>query len=146
MILNKLPKLIDRRAKRLGRGLSSGKGAKSGRGTTRHQKARTDIPLYFEGGQAKLVKKYPLLRGKGKNKSVRVKPIIIGFDVLNKFQNGDVVDLSKLFEKGFLKSKLKHPKIKLLSKGKLGKKLTVKLLVSKSAKNAIEKLGGKVEQ
>lgn len=67
--LSNLPKITDKKKKRLGRGLGSGKGAKSGRGITRHQKAREDIPLHFEGGQGRLVKRFPLLRGKGKNKS-----------------------------------------------------------------------------
>lgn len=68
--LSSLPKIVDGRKKRLGRGLGSGKGAKSGRGTTRHQKAREGIPLHFEGGQGRMVKRFPLLRGKGKNKSI----------------------------------------------------------------------------
>lgn len=66
--LSQLPKLVFGRKKRLGRGLGSGKGAKSGRGTTRHQKAREDVPLHFEGGQGRMVKRFPLLRGKGRNK------------------------------------------------------------------------------
>lgn len=66
--LSKLPKIVGKKKKRLGRGLGSGKGAKSGRGTTRHQKARESIPLHFEGGQARMVKKFPLLRGKRRNK------------------------------------------------------------------------------
>lgn len=67
--LSNLPKIIIKRKKRIGRGLGSGKGSKSGRGTTRHQKAREKIPLHFEGGQGRMVKRFPLLRGKGKNKS-----------------------------------------------------------------------------
>ncbi len=67
--LSNLPKITHKKNKRLGRGLGSGKGAKSGRGITRHQKARENIPLHFEGGQGRLVKRFPLLRGKGKNKS-----------------------------------------------------------------------------
>lgn len=67
--LSNLPKIVIKRKKRLGRGLGSGKGSKSGRGTTRHQKAREKIPLHFEGGQGRMVKRFPLLRGKGKNKS-----------------------------------------------------------------------------
>lgn len=66
--LSQLPKIFKNGKKRLGRGLGSGKGAKSGRGTTRHQKAREKIPLFFEGGQGKIIKRFPLLRGKGKNK------------------------------------------------------------------------------
>ncbi|HLC94297.1 MAG TPA: hypothetical protein VJH96_01915 [Patescibacteria group bacterium] len=68
--LSTLPKIIEKGKKRVGRGLGSGRGAKSGRGTTRHQRARESIPLFFEGGQNRLVKKFPLVRGKGKNKSV----------------------------------------------------------------------------
>lgn len=68
--LSSLPKIVINKKKRLGRGLGSGKGSKSGRGTTRHQKARTTIPLHFEGGQGRMVKRFPLLRGKGKNKSI----------------------------------------------------------------------------
>ncbi|MCS7092945.1 MAG: hypothetical protein NZL96_00710 [Patescibacteria group bacterium] len=65
---SQLPKIVGKRKKRVGRGLGSGKGAKSGRGTTRNQKAREDIPLHFEGGQGRIVKRFPLLRGKGRNK------------------------------------------------------------------------------
>jgi large subunit ribosomal protein L15 len=68
--LSNLPKSVSKKKKRLGRGLGSGKGAKSGRGTTRHQKAREGIPLHFEGGQGRMVKRFPLLRGKGRNKSI----------------------------------------------------------------------------
>lgn len=66
--LSNLKKIVLKKKKRVGRGLGSGKGAKSGRGITRHQKAREDIPLHFEGGQGRMVKKFPLLRGKGRNK------------------------------------------------------------------------------
>jgi len=69
--LSNLPKIVFGRKKRLGRGLGSGKGSKSGRGTTRHQKAREKIPLHFEGGQGRMVKRFPLLRGKGRNKSIK---------------------------------------------------------------------------
>lgn len=69
-LLSNLPKIVLNRKKRLGRGLGSGSGSKSGRGTTRHQKARESIPLHFEGGQGRMVKRFPLLRGKGKNKSI----------------------------------------------------------------------------
>jgi len=71
--LSNLPKIVAKPKKRVGRGLGSGRGAKSGRGTTRHQKARESIPLFFEGGQGRIIKKFPFLRGKGKNKSKKDK-------------------------------------------------------------------------
>lgn len=142
--LSELPKTASRRKKRLGRGLGSGKGAKSGRGTTRHQSAREDIPLHFEGGQAKITKKYPLLRGKGRNKSVRSKPLAIGFDLLNKFKNGETVDLETLIKKGLVDNKTQKIGVKILANGKLDKKLAVKLPTSSSARQEIEKLGGTV--
>ncbi len=73
--LSLLPKIVNKKKKRRGRGLGSGKGAKSGRGTTRHQKAREDIPIHFEGGQGRIIKKFPLLRGKGKNKPLKSKKL-----------------------------------------------------------------------
>src|SRR5438105_9276682 len=98
--LSSLPKLIDRRKKRLGRGAGSGKGAKSGRGTTRHQKAREDIPLAFEGGQGKLIKRFPLLRGRGRNKSFQPVAQIVSLDDLNVFNDNDEVTVQTLVEKG----------------------------------------------
>lgn len=141
-ILSQLPKIGSRNKKRLGRGIGSGKGSKSGRGITRHQKSRKNIPLHFEGGQARMVKKYPLLRGKGKNKSVRQSALVITLETLNKFRDGASVDRESLVKMNLI-SELNQP-VKILVKGKLAKKLTVKLPVSKSAKKIIEKAGGKV--
>ena len=85
MNLHSLPKIVDKPQKRKGRGYGSGAGAKSGRGTTRHQKARENVPLHFEGGQNKITKKYPLLRGKGRNKSIREQAITLNVSKLERF-------------------------------------------------------------
>lgn len=140
--LSILPKIISRKKKRLGRGLGSGKGSKSGRGTTRHQKAREKIPLFFEGGQARMVKKFPLLRGKGRQRSFKEKPVILTLDYLNNFADGEVISVDMLVKKKIIA----HSKIpvKVLNRGKLEKKLIVKLPVSIGAKKAIEAKGGKV--
>lgn len=140
-ILSQLPKIGRRNKKRLGRGIGSGKGSKSGRGITRHQKSRRNIPLHFEGGQARMVKKYPLLRGKGKNKSVRQSKSVITLEKLNKFKDGASVDRGSLVKMKLIRD-LNKP-VKILVKGKLEKKLTVKLPVSAAAKKIIEKAGGK---
>lgn len=142
--LSLLPKIVHRRKKRLGRGAGSGKGAKSGRGTTRHQAARENIPLHFEGGQGRMVKKYPLLRGKGKNKSVRPRPFVIHTDDLNGFKDGETVDVTTLREKGIVKTNERVIQVKILARGTMEKKLQVTLPVSRSVKVLIEKAGGKV--
>ena len=136
--LSNLPKIVEKKKKRLGRGLGSGKGSKSGRGTTRHQKAREGIPLHFEGGQGRMVKKFPLLRGKGKNTSVFKKPIIINIESLNVFNDGDIVDIKSLVEKGLIEKKQIKFGAKILANGTLKKKLIIKVGLSKSAKKIID--------
>lgn len=143
--LSTLPKIVTHRKKRLGRGLGSGKGAKSGRGTTRHQKARENIPLHFEGGQGRSVKKYPLLRGKGKNKSRSIRPYIVYIKQLSIFNDGDLVNIETLQKKGIISVASKKITVKLLANGDLSKRLTVQLPVSHSAKQKIEQAGGAVE-
>lgn len=144
-ILSNLPKITDKRRKRLGRGIGSGRGSKSGRGTTRHQAAREDIPLHFEGGQNKITKKFPLLRGKGRNKSIVKKPQAINFSMLNKFKVGERIDLESLIKRGLVDERVRKSGVKVVVGGKLDKKLIVKLPVSKPARRVIEKLGGQVE-
>lgn len=142
--LSKLQKLGKKKRKRLGRGLGGGKGAKSGRGTTRHQKARGKIPLHFEGGQSRMVKRFPLLRGKGKNKPKRKKSVIIRLGDLEKVK-GQIVDYPLLIKSGLLKEKKKNMDVKILASGTVKKKLIVRLPVSKKAQKLIEGAGGKVE-
>ena len=143
--LSQLPKIITPKKKRLGRGLGSGQGAKSGRGTTRHQKARETIPLHFEGGQGRLVKKFPLLRGKGKNKSIRAKAIIISFAWLNQLKDDTVIDRKLLQAEKIVAKNDKFSLVKILGNGKLTKKLIIRIPVSQSAKKQIEAAGGKIE-
>lgn len=142
--LSNLPKVVDTRKKRVGRGHGTGKGAKSGRGTTRHQAARTTIPLAFEGGQNKMVKRFPLLRGKGRNKSIQQKPALINLDHLEMFTAGSVVNTESLIQEGIITVRQADQGVKVLSTGSLTKSLTVMLPVSKTAKSHIERAGGKV--
>ena len=141
-ILSQLNPTVEKKNKRLGRGYGSGKGAKSGRGTTRHQTAREDIPLFFEGGQARQVKKYPLLRGKGKNNSVVTHAVAVTLGKLEVFANGDEVTAETLSAKKILRTSVAPKPIKIVAGGTLTKKLVVKLPVSKGAKEIIEKAGG----
>src|SRR3989338_740389 len=137
--LHSLPSIIGKKNKRKGRGIGSGAGVKSGRGTTRHQSARTKIPIHFEGGQNRLVKKFPLLRGKTKNNSVQIKPYVINVEKLNRFAANDVIDLDALVKAHMVVNKAYKTGVKILGNGKLEKALQVALPVSAKAKDQIEK-------
>lgn len=142
--LAQLPQIVIGTKKKLGRGLGSGRGSKSGRGTTRHQKARENIPLHFEGGQNRLVKKFPLLRGKGRNYSRKYNKYVVYSGQLNNLEEGTIVNEESLKKAGLIDQDAKAPVIKLIAKGELKKKLTVALPVSQSVKTMIEKVGGTV--
>jgi len=143
--LSNLTQVNLKKKKRLGRGLGSGKGSKSGRGTTRHQKARESIPLHFEGGQGRIVKKFPLLRGKGKNNSIKKKSFVIDLETLNNLKNNAIVDRALLIKENIITNGNESLPVKILANGQLKKKLIINLPVSKKVKEAVEKLGGQVE-
>jgi large subunit ribosomal protein L15 len=145
-LLSNLPKTVDKSKKRVGRGAGTGKGAKSARGTTRHQAARENIPLSFEGGQGKMVKRFPLLRGKGRNKSIVSKPEVITLDHLNMFDEGSTVDMQALADKKLIHVGSHEMSVKVLNNGTLTKKLIIVLPVSQTVKKRIEELGGEVKQ
>lgn len=143
-ILSKLPKIVFGRKKRKGRGIGSGRGVKSGRGTTRHQKARESIPLHFEGGQGRLVKRFPLLRGKGKSRANKKNKYVIYTQDLNRFDDGAVINEESIKKSGLIENDAANVEIKIIVKGALKKKLTIALPISRSAKKAIEEAGGNV--
>jgi large subunit ribosomal protein L15 len=144
-VLSTLPKLVNNKKKRLGRGLGSGKGAKSARGGTRHQSAREDIPLSFEGGQGRMIKRFPLLRGKGRNKPASFKNKPLSIERLNVFDDNATVDMNSLIEKKLVLPRYHDFGVKILANGVLKKKLIVALPVSQSAKKMIEDAGGQVK-
>ena len=82
MNLAKLPRVKTRSKRRLGQGHGTGRGKTAGRGT-KGQKSRGKISLSFEGGAQPLIKRLPFRRGKGRNKSFRVKPYVLNLDKLN---------------------------------------------------------------
>lgn len=137
--LRKHPKSTHRR-KVVGRGLGSGHGTYSTRGG-KGQTARTGhskMPAQFEGGRQPLVRQMPKLRG---FRSLNSKPMVISLSRLNIFNDNDTVDLKALVEKNLIKKSVK--KVKILQ-GEIKKKLNLKLPVSNSVKEAVEKIGGKI--
>lgn len=146
MNLSNLVKITSRTQKRKGQGHGSGKVKTSGRGQ-KGQKARGKIPFTrYSGGSLSFVKRLPFLRGKDKNYSFQTKPVIVDLTDLNKLPKGTTVDLASLVSHKLVKEKeAKKDGIKVLGNGELTVALTVKLPVSKSAQEKIEKAGGKVE-
>lgn len=127
---------------RVGRGMSSGNGKTSGRGH-KGQKSRSGGGTRpgFEGGQMPLFQRLPK---RGFTNIHRKEFAIVNLDALNRFEDGTEITPELLLEEGVV-SKLKTG-IKVLGKGTVEKKLTVKAhKFSASAVEAIEAAGGKTE-
>ena len=134
--------------KRLGRGIGSSKGKTSGRGH-KGQKSRSGVAIKsFEGGQMPLYRRLPK---RGFNQDISKKKLIAIIslsriqDIIKK-RNAISKDKINLFSLQKLKLiKKKYKKLKLLGPGDLKDKLNIEVnSISKSAKEKIEKLGGKV--
>ena len=129
--------------KRVGRGTGSGLGKTSGKGH-KGQNARSGggVRPGFEGGQLPLFRRLPK-RG-FTNAKFKTTYAVLNLSDLNKFENGTEITPELLKDMGILKKQLDG--VKVLGKGKLEKKLTVKAhKFSNTAKEAIESLGGKAE-
>lgn len=145
MRLNELSPSVPRKnRKRIGRGNSSGWGKSAGKGSNgQNSRAGGGVKPYFEGGQMPIYRRVPK-RGFS-NAVFKKEYTLLSLDLLNNFEDGEVVSIETLFDKFLVKS-IKKDGIKILGNGELTKKLTVKAnKVSKSAKAAIEAKGGTVE-
>ena len=130
------------RKKIVGRGIGSGVGKTSGRGH-KGQKARSGggVRPGFEGGQMPLYRRLPK---RGFTNIFAKKYVSVNVEVLDKFNDGDEVTAESLLEKGIISKTLDG--VKILGRGEVTKKLTVKVAkLSESAKEKIEKAGGKAE-
>lgn len=142
-MLEKLSKQTVRSKKRMGRGLGSGKGKTGGRGQ-KGQKARGKVATSFIGGSLPLYKKLPFRRGLG-NRKISEKPVIVSLSALQVFKSKEIVTIESLIEKKLVDAgNAKKRGVKILS-GLIETALTVKVPVSKSVQEKIEKKGGKVE-
>ena len=129
-------------AKRKGRGIGTGNGKTAGRGHKGlYARSGGKVRAGFEGGQMPLVRRIPK---RGFN-NVFAKPLTaINLTVLNRFEDGAVVDAAALIEAGILNACPYG--LKVLANGTLTKKITVKAAAfSESAKEKIEQAGGKAE-
>ena len=128
---------------RVGRGMGSGNGKTSGRGH-KGQNARSGggVRPGFEGGQMPLYLRLPKV---GFNNSRFAKEyVVVNVSELDRFEDGTEVT-RELLKASWIISKYKDG-VKILGRGELNKKLTVKVdKFSASAAEKIEKAGGKVE-
>ena len=142
MQLNQLrPKYKPKKRKRIGRG--GKRGTYSGRGL-KGQKSRAGRRL--KPAIRDLIKRYPKLRGY-RFKSRKSSPVVLNLDVLEKkFKDGDKITPETLLEKGMIrKIKGRIPKVKILGRGKVTKKLEIEnCQVSQSVKEGIGKVGGTI--
>ena len=137
------PKHKTKKRKRVGRG--GKRGTYSGKGM-KGQKARAGRKM--QPVVRELIKKYPKLRGykfriKIKDEKFKITPV--NLEQIEKiFKESEIVNPKTLSEKKIIrKIKGKTPKVKILSKGELSKKLIIEnCLLSKQAKEKIEKAGG----
>lgn len=123
---------------RVGRGISAGKGKTAGRGT-KGQSSRTGgrVRPGFEGGQNPLYMRLPKLPG---FRAVQPKAENVYTGQLDQFA-GKTVDNHSLAEAGLVSNA--HVNVKLVVKGEVTKKVTVKLQgASATAKEMVKKAGG----
>ena len=147
MKLNTLSSKNFKSKKRLGRGIGSSKGKTSGRGH-KGQKSRSGVAIKsFEGGQMPLYRRLPK---RGFNSIANKKDIVIINlsriqEIIGKQKTilNNKINISNLQKSKFINKK--YRKLKLLGSGDLKQKLDIEVSsISKSAKEKIEKLGGKV--
>ncbi|WP_010285089.1 50S ribosomal protein L15 [Bacillus timonensis] len=127
---------------RVGRGTGSGNGKTAGRGHKgQNSRSGGGVRPGFEGGQMPLFQRLPK---RGFTNINRKDFAIVNLETLNRFEDGTEVTPELLIETGVV-SKL-NAGVKILGKGTLDKKLTVKAhKFSSTAQQAIEAAGGKTE-
>ena len=137
MKYNELQVSSNRRSRRVGRGIAAGRGKTAGRGT-KGQKSRTGKGRRpgFEGGQNPLMQRLPKLPGFRSN-TPKAENVYTGqLDSV-----GATIDNFTLFDAGLVSSP--YTRVKLVVKGDVAKKVTVKLQsASETAIAAVQKAGG----
>ena len=128
---------------RVGRGLGSGNGKTSGRGMKgQNSRSGGGVRTGFEGGQMPIYRRLP----KRGFKNIWAKTFAeVNVESLNRFDDGAVIDPIVLVESGILKNV--RDGIRILGKGELTKKLTVRANgFTKSAEEKITAAGGQIEK
>lgn len=131
------PNFKNKRKKRVGRG--GKRGTYSGRGI-KGQKARAGRKI--PSREKEMITRFPKLKGTG-NVTVKKPRKIFSLDQLERIAEKGVVNKDILMKKGFIKKTAED--VKILGDGEVSNKFKVEgIETSKSAKEKIEKAGGKV--
>jgi large subunit ribosomal protein L15 len=125
--------------KRVGRGIGGKGGKTAGRGT-KGTKARSKVPVWYEGGQLPLQRRLPKM--KGFKNPFRVEYQAVNLDTIAETGLEEVTP-EALYERGLIS---KGVTIKILGRGELSRAVHVKAhAVSATAEAAISAAGGTVE-
>lgn len=138
----KPPEGSRKKKKRVGRGIGSGHGGTSCKGS-KGQNARSGgkVKPGFEGGQMPLTRRLPK---RGFFNKFRKDIVVVNLEQLKKFPEGSVVDADSLLEKGIIKKR--GDGIKILGKGSIEYPLSVRVNgISRQAREKIETSGGTIE-
>ncbi len=143
--LNSTGKVISKKI-RVGRGIGSGKGKTSGRGI-KGQKSRSGVAIKsFEGGQMPLYRRLPK---RGFNAIHKKKVAKINLEKIQTYIEKKTIKSSDTINANLLK-KLKiinknSKMLKILGNGEIKIKINIEAdLISKSAKDKLEKIGGSI--
>ena len=131
-----------KKRKRVGRGTATGQGTTAGRGMNgQNSRSGGGTRPGFEGGQMPLYRRLPK---RGFTNIFQKEYAIVNLDSLNDFDENEEVTVELLLDRKIIRKKLDG--VKILGKGEINKKLTVKAnKFSKTAKEKIEAVGGKAE-
>jgi len=147
MQLNTLSLRISKRKKRLGRGIGSSKGKTSGRGH-KGQKSRSGVAIKsFEDGQMPLYRRLPKrgFRSISNKKNIAIISLSRIQEIIDKKKEIADSSINIINLKRMKLINKKYNKLKLLGSGELKLKVNIEVnAISKSAKEKVEKLGGKV--
>lgn len=133
--MTRLPKVVAKSKKRLGRGMGSGKGSHTSSHGQKGQKSRGKINILFEGMKVKksLLKRLPKMRGKGKF-HVNSKPVSISAERLEAIPAGSTITTEILVKYGIIKAaEAKKLGVKIVGIGKNEKKFIFKVSISKKS-------------
>ena len=143
--LNTTSKVISKKM-RVGRGIGSGKGKTSGRGV-KGQKSRSGVAIKsFEGGQMPLYRRLPK---RGFNPIRKIKIAKINLEKIQTFIDKKTISSSDIINAKLLKElkiiNKNSQKLKILGTGEIKIKINIEAdLISKSAKEKLEKIGGSI--